>query len=368
MPPPPPRETNPDLSPALEAVILKALAKEAEDRYPTGAALAEALDEALQPGQSVHQEIYMSPKEEIQKLIAIKQRRLQKLREKEALRGMDTPPDVLIEIEDLEAEIEHLEEELATEPVNQEMGPYRLATRMGLGGMAQVYRAYDSKLARFVAIKVLHHHLSQNEAFVDRFYNEAITVAKLKHPNIVRVHDYGFDRDKYYMVMELVDGDTLAKKLERRRTKSWKFSLVEASKIFEELAAAIDYAHAKEVVHHDLKPDNIMFAEDKRVMLTDFGIAHLANMAHQTATGARLGTPAYMAPEQVQGRRGDTRSDIYALGVILYEMVTGNEPTPLLIDEGNVSPAIKEIILKALSKNPNDRYQTAGEMAEALES
>ncbi|MCP4288507.1 MAG: protein kinase, partial [Gammaproteobacteria bacterium] len=112
---------------------------------------------------------------------------------------------------------------------------------------------------------------------------------------------------------------------------------------------------------------NIMF-EGQRVVLTDFGIARLVDMARQTASWARLGTPAYMAPEQVQGERGDTRSDIYALGVILYEMVTGNEPTPLLIDEGNVSPVIKEIILKALSKNPNDRYQTAGEMAEALES
>ncbi|MCP4356951.1 MAG: protein kinase, partial [Chloroflexi bacterium] len=307
MPPPPPRETNPDLSPALEAVILKALAKEAEDRYPTGAALAAALEQALRSDPTNnYQEADMPYKDELRKLIAKNSRRLQVLKEKKALMGLNTAPEVVIEIEDIESEIERLEKELASKPVNEELGPYRLATIRGRGGMAEVYRAYDSELTRFVAIKVLHRHLSEDDAFVDRFYNEATTVANLKHPNIVQVYAFKEDHGKYYMVMELIDGNTLEAKLVRRRTNKQPFTLTETTRIFEQLTAAIDYAHAKGVVHHDLKPANIMF-EGQRMVLTDFGIARLVDMAHQTASWVRLGTPAYMAPEQVRGERGDTR-------------------------------------------------------------
>jgi serine/threonine protein kinase len=358
--PPSPRAVNPNLSPQLENVILQALAKKPQDRYPGGAALVKALEQALQ------QESGMLYKDQIRQRIQLNRRRLQKRQEEQARKGINTPPEVLMEIEDIEAEIARLEEELKSEPVNEELGSYRLATIRGKGGMARVYRAYDSKLARFVAVKVLRRHLSEDEAFVDRFYNEATTVANLKHPNIVQIYDFGEDRGKYYMVMELIDGDTLETKLAHRRADKKSFDLTETIHIFEPLAAAIDYAHAKGVVHHDLKPGNIMF-EDQRVVLTDFGIAHLMGMADRTAIWARLGTPAYMAPEQVRGERGDARSDIYALGIILYEMVTGNEVPPLIFEDNTaLSPALKPIILQALSQNPAERYQTAGELVEAL--
>jgi serine/threonine protein kinase len=261
---------------------------------------------------------------------------------------------------------------------------YRIVARLGRGGMADVYKAYQPGLDRYVAIKVLHSHLSSEEDFIGRFEREALAVAKLRHPNIVQVIDFDHEDDLYYMVMEFIEGPTLKEELKQRSTLGRLFSAPEIAKIFNALCGAIDYAHGRGMIHRDLKPANIMFTGDGQVILTDFGIAKIVGATKYTMTGAVSGTPAYMSPEQGQGERGDERSDIYALGVILYEMVTGrvpfdadtpfaiimkhiNDPLPL---PRSINTAITEqeerVILKALAKNPNDRFQNGDELSKAL--
>jgi serine/threonine-protein kinase len=187
------------------------------------------------------------------------------------------------------------------------------------------------------------------------------------------------------MVLEFIEGPTLQTELKQRRDQGQRFTLAETSQLFSQLAGAIDHAHARGVIHRDLKPGNIMFTADRQVKLTDFGIARLLDAAGQTMTGAVLGTLAYISPEQAQGQTVDKRSDIYSLGVILYELATGqvpfkadtplvlmmahaNEPTPPPTQVNpELSPAVEEVILRAMHKNPDERYQTAGDLAQALE-
>ncbi|MEM7345361.1 MAG: protein kinase, partial [Chloroflexota bacterium] len=270
------------------------------------------------------------------------------------------------------------------ELVGRTVGKYRIVARLGRGGMAEVYKAYQPGLNRYVAIKVMHSHMTDDEDFVGRFEREALATGKLRHPNIVQALDFDRESDRYFMVMEYIDGPTLKGETRSRRTSNQDFSLKEIARIFTPLCSAIDYAHSQGMVHRDLKPANVMINEQGQIVLTDFGIARLAGATQYTATGALSGTPAYMSPEQGQGERGDERSDIYALGVMLYELVTGsvpydadtpfavimkhiNEPLPM---PSKVNPelpeAIERIVLKAMSKDPDDRYQTAGEMAAAL--
>jgi WD40 repeat protein len=235
-----------------------------------------------------------------------------------------------------------------------------------------------------VAIKVLHSHLAEEAGFVDRFEREPATVARLRHPHIVQVYDFDVEDQHYYMVMELVGGPPLKAELKARNHKNRPFTLAETVQIFTALSSAIDYAHARNMVHHDLKPGNIMFTAEGEVVLTDFGLARIVGAVHHTETSSVYGTPAYMSPEQAQGERGDGRSDIYSLGVILYELVTEQRPfeaeTPfsLIMKHVNELPpppttinpdlpqAVEQVILRALSKNPADRYQRAGEFALAL--
>jgi|GEM_PF-2315522 len=270
------------------------------------------------------------------------------------------------------------------ELIGKTLGKYRVVTHLGRGGMAEVYKAYQAGLDRYVAIKVLRYHDADEADFVKRFEREAAAVARLRHANIVQVYDFDSEGDLHYMVMEFVDGPTLKAELQQRRANSRAFTLRETARLFGGLAAAVDYAHSHGMIHRDLKPANIMFNADGHVVLTDFGVALILGAMHYTLTGALSGTPAYMSPEQGQGQSGDERSDIYSLGVILYELVTGripfdadtpvaimikhmNDPLPLARTVNpNVSEAVERVILKALSKKPEDRYSTAGEMAKAL--
>lgn len=253
--------------------------------------------------------------------------------------------------------------------------------------MAEVYRAYHSALDRYVAIKILHPFLSDDAEFKERFEREARNVAKLKHPNIVQVYDFDYDPhgESYYMVMELINGPTLKDRLLDLSNVGQHFGVADTLAIIGSAAEALAYAHARNMIHRDVKPANLMIDEDGRVVLTDFGIAKIVTGAQFTSTGGMVGTPAYMAPEQGMAEAGDERSDIYSLGVIMYQMATGRLPfdadTPLavilkhlnepLIPPSEHVPEIPEqleaIICKALEKEPDNRYQSAAAMLQDID-
>ena len=268
--------------------------------------------------------------------------------------------------------------------VGRTLGKYRLVARLGRGGMAEVYKAYQPGLDRYVGIKVLHGHLVDDEDFVARFEREALATGKLRHPNIVQAVDFDRDGETYFLAMEFIDGPTLKDEMKARLAVNKPFTLKEISRIFTALCSAVDYAHKRSMIHRDIKPANVMINQEGNVVLTDFGIARIMEGTQYTQTGALSGTPAYMSPEQGKGEKADERSDIYALGVMLYEMVTGRVPyeadTPYAVIVKHISEslpmptsvnpdlpeAVERVILKAMSKEPDDRYQTAGEMARAL--
>ena len=271
-----------------------------------------------------------------------------------------------------------------SELVGKTLGKYRVVARLGGGGFAEVFKAYQPGLDRHVAIKILQSHVAAQQDSASRFEREAVAVARLRHPNIVQVHDFDALGEMRYMVMEFIDGPDLHSELDERRAKNQPFSLLEITRIFDALTGAVDYAHTQGIVHHDLKPDNVMITPDGQVVLTDFGVAQMKHLAQHTVAGTVSGTPAYMAPEQARGERGDARSDIYSLGIMLYEMVTGRTPfqaenvitlitmhikelpPPPSTIKSDVPDAVERIILKALEKKPEARYQTAGELGAAL--
>lgn len=268
------------------------------------------------------------------------------------------------------------------------VGKYKIEERIGRGGMAEVYRGYQENLERYVAIKVMHTFLMAEEDFLQRFKREARAMASLSHPNIVRVFDFDvYTKESYYLVMEYIDGGTLKEKLEALLQNDEKIPLEQSVTMITEVADALAYAHRRGMVHRDIKPANIMLrSESGQAVLTDFGIVKLIgnqSMAY-TATGALIGTPAYMSPEQALGQSGDERVDIYSLGVLLFQMVTNqlpfaadtplavvmkhvNDPTPM---PGTFNPDVpldlQEVIMKAMAKEPDNRYQSAAEMAAAL--
>lgn len=247
--------------------------------------------------------------------------------------------------------------------------------------MSEVYKGQQLQLHRPVAVKVLHPFLADDEGFVARFQREARIVATLRHPNIVQVFDFdhNVELDLYYMVMEYINGPTLKSRLIQESLSQEYIAATCAA-----IADALDYAHVRGMIHRDIKPANIMFLEDDQPVLTDFGIAKMLTLSGLTASGAMVGTPAYMAPEVGTGKAGTTYSDIYALGVVLYQAVTGslpfnsespmgivmqhiNEPAPhpsLLAP--TIPPALEAVILKAMEKDPAARFNRAGEMATAL--
>ncbi len=247
--------------------------------------------------------------------------------------------------------------------------------------MGVVYQAHDPNIDRMVALKVLRPDRVTDQVLVARFIKEAKAIGRLSHPGIVTVYDVGKDQDTVYIAMEYVTGSPLDEVIRSR-----SFTTEEAVEVVCRVAEALDYAHAKGIVHRDVKPSNIILGQDHTTKLTDFGIAHMEDPAAGTMTqaGEILGTPAYMSPEQVKGQSVDGRSDLFSLGVILYELVAGQRPfggnnlaaifhsiaeedpkAPLEVDPF-VSKSLSEAILKAIAKDPDRRFQTGREMAAAL--
>ncbi len=264
------------------------------------------------------------------------------------------------------------------------LGKYQLREQLGHGGMASVYRAYHPQLDRFVAIKVLRGELVDDPDFLARFQREAKIVASLRHAHIVQVYDADVQDDVYYMVMELLEGDTLKARLTDYRTREEPMPIGEVVRVMLDVLDGLAYAHSEGMIHRDLKPANILLTKRGQAVITDFGIAQMVGGTRHTLSGALMGTLNYMAPEQGMQNQSDARSDLYSLGIVLYEMLTGkppfdadtplailmkhvNEPLPMPPATGVVIPeAFERVLLKVLSKNPDDRYQTAEEMAQAI--
>src|ERR1700677_981135 len=266
------------------------------------------------------------------------------------------------------------------EPVNDPRlysNRYQVTHLIARGGMAIVYRAQDTLLNRAVALKILYPELSEDPLFVERFRREAQAAANLSHPNIVPIFDWGEDGATYFIVMELVDGVSLAEMLRNSVT----LTAARSAQIVAQVAAALGYAHRMGVVHRDVKPGNILITRDGQVKVTDFGIAQAVSREYPLAeAGSVMGTATYFSPEQAEGAAVDGRSDVYSLGVVLYEMLVGRPPfigdTPVEVSSQHVHSAVpalsqfsntvphdlEAIAMEALSKSPSNRYQSADEL------
>ena len=257
---------------------------------------------------------------------------------------------------------------------------YEIIEKIGNGGMATVYKALDKILNRYVAIKILRDEFTTDEEFIKRFNAEAQSAARLTHPNIVSVYDVGQEYNVYYIVMELIQGKTLKQIIDEDGFLSWKWSI----NIAIQIASALEMAHKNHIIHRDIKPHNIMITEEGVAKVTDFGIAKAVSNSTITAFGTTLGSVHYFSPEHARGGYTDAKSDLYSLGVVMYEMVTGRVPfdadTPVSIAlkhmqeepeepikiNKNVPYAVNQIIMKSMKKDPNDRYQNATEMIRDL--
>ncbi len=265
--------------------------------------------------------------------------------------------------------------------IGRTIGTYQIVEQVGRGGMATVFKAYQPSMDRYVAVKILPSHFTEDASFVGRFTQEARTLARLEHPHILPVHDYGEQEGTTYLVMRYVKAGTLKDLV----TRGGPLDLKEVSRVMGQVGGALDYAHSQDVIHRDIKPSNVLVDERGNTFLTDFGIAKLvAETAQFTASGAVIGTPAYMSPEQGMGQPVDYRCDIYSLGVVLYELVTGRVPyeaeTPLAVLMKHVNDPlplprqikpdlpehVERVILRAMAKSPDDRFQSAQQMVDML--
>ena len=257
---------------------------------------------------------------------------------------------------------------------------YEIVKTIGEGGMANVYLANDTILDRKVAIKVLRGDLSSDEKFIRRFQREALSVSNLSHPNIVEVYDVGEEDGSHYIVMEYIDGKTLKQLLKKRDT----LTLSEVIDIMTQLTDGIAHAHESYIIHRDIKPQNIMIEDDGRIKITDFGIAMALNATQLTQTNSVMGSVHYLAPEQASGKSATIKSDIYSMGILMYELITGNVPfkgdnaveialkhmkdkIPSIRKlDPSIPQSVENILLKATAKNPRNRYDNAKEMHEDL--
>ena len=260
-------------------------------------------------------------------------------------------------------------------------GRYRLERRIGSGGMADVWLAEDGSLNRQVAIKILADRYTQDEGFVERFRREATAAAGLNHPNIVAIYDRGQAEGTYYIAMEYVDGPTLKEEITARAPLPEADAITYAQQALQ----ALEFAHRRGVIHRDVKPHNMMITPEGMLKMTDFGIARAANTVEMTEVGSIVGTAQYLSPEQARGQPVGPQSDIYSMGIVLYEMVTGelpfnggsaveiamkqvNDPPPPPTRKNRLlSPALEQVIMRALAKDPALRFRSAREMADELE-
>jgi len=264
--------------------------------------------------------------------------------------------------------------------IGQIVGNYKIEEKLGEGGMGAVYKGVDTMLDREVAIKALRPELASQTSVVERFRTEAVTLAKLNHPNIATLYSMFRQGEELYMVLEFVRGETLDSIMQKRGA----LPAEEAIPVFCQVLDGIDHAHELGIVHRDIKPANMMLTEKGTLKVLDFGIARLLGSARMTRAGNIIGTLEYMAPEQVRGQETDGRSDLYALGMMLYEVLTGklpfdtdNEfelmksqteftPTPPREINPAIPVEVEAAIMKAIEKNPDDRFQTGGEFREVL--
>jgi eukaryotic-like serine/threonine-protein kinase len=263
-------------------------------------------------------------------------------------------------------------------------GRYTVGDRLGIGGMSTVYRAFDSRLEREVAIKLLAEHLAEDETFVSRFRREALAAARLVHPNIVQVFDFGLDEPtgQHFIVMELVNGPSCAQLLRDRRS----LEIDETLDVIGQASRGLDHAHRNGVVHRDVKPGNLLVSGDGNVKLADFGIARATEQSSITQVGSVLGTAAYLAPEQARGEEAGPASDIYSLAVVTYQLLAGRlpyeatslseltlkqqreAPTPLDAVNPQVPPSLARAVARGLALDAATRYESATAFGEALRS
>lgn len=256
----------------------------------------------------------------------------------------------------------------AAEPHQTHVGQYRLLELLGEGGMGTVYKARHDALGRVVALKVMRPEFARRPGFAERFRREGETLAALAHPGIVAVFDSGCEGGTYYLAMEYVSGGNL-----RRRLAEGRLPWPEVRDVVCRVADALQCAHDRGVVHRDVKPENVLLDDQGHAKLADFGVARLLGDEHATAsltnTGSAVGTRCYMSPEQLEGRPVDARSDVYALGVLLYELATGSLPLGVFAPPGRtpgVDPRLDSVVLRALAKHPADRYPTAAAFRDAI--